>query len=103
MIDANEFKKALKAKKQSSIEFYEIFAKWVDEEKLLSGKQACELFLDKNTHQYDDLYVTVGDWIPYKINNGVLIPHYLKVCGTSFASPIRAAKYALNETMKGII
>lgn len=104
LIDANEFKKALKAKKQSSIEFYEIFAKWVDEEKLLSGKQACELFLDKNTRQYDDLYVTVGDWIPYKINTeGKLMPYYLGICGTSFSSPIRAAKYALNETMKGIV
>ena len=86
------------------MEFYEIFATWIDEKKLLSGRQACQLFLDKNTHQYDDLYVTVGDWITYKINTeGELVPYYLSIYGTSFASPIRAAKYALNEMMKGII
>lgn len=104
LIDKNEFKRALKAKKQSSMEFYEIFATWIDEKKLLSGRQACQLFLDKNTHQYDDLYVTVGDWITYKINTeGELVPYYLSIYGTSFASPIRAAKYTLNEMMKGII
>lgn len=103
-ITQEEFKKIMFLKKNNREEFYKLLSKWAEQNRVVSGKMACKLFGDNKTRDYDNLYLTLGEWVPYELDQqGILKPHYLSIQGTSFSTPIRAARHALNLSMDGII
>ena len=104
LIRNEDFNRLMKYKKSQSREFSEFFANLVMKNTVISGRQACKLFNDTQNRAYDDIYVSLGDWIPYKLNmQNELMPYFEKIRGTSYSTPVRAARFALNESMKGII
>ncbi|HIQ89538.1 TPA: hypothetical protein IAA68_06920 [Candidatus Galligastranaerophilus faecipullorum] len=104
ILSSGEFRELLNLKKNKSQEFYKKFALYADEDRIISGGEACKLFNDENTKNYDGIYVTLGEWIPYKVDKkGKLQPYFVSTCGTSYSAPIRAARFALNMSMQDII
>ncbi len=103
-ISKKEFNNLIKYKKRGERKFYELFGQLAEKEKVMSVKQAYTLFNTEYEDNYKQIYLAIGDWTPYKLNSKEeLTPCLEKISGTSFASPIRAARYALNMSMDGII
>lgn len=103
-ISEKEFKDLIEYKKRGERKFYELFGELADKEKVMSVKQAYTLFNTEYEDNYKQIYLAIGDWTPYKVNSAEeLTPCLTKIKGTSFTSPIRAARYALNMSMDGII
>ena len=85
-------------------EYTKKFAIYAEDDRMISGGEACKLVHDENTKNYDGIYVTLGEWIPYKVDKkGKLQPYFVSTCGTSYSAPIRAARFALNMSMQDII
>ena len=104
LIKSEDFNKLIKYKKDSSSEFRNYYAYLIGKNTVISGRQACRLFNDAKNRAYDNIVVSLGDWIPYELNlQNELVPHFERIRGTSYSTPIRAARYALNESMNGAL
>lgn len=104
LIDREEFSKALSKKRRGSKDFCEIYEAWGKEGKILDTKMVARFFNVPVSNRYKDIYFSVANWASYKVDdNGKLQPYFEPIRGTSFSTPIRAARVALNESMEGII
>lgn len=77
---------------------------WENKGKIISEKNVLIILASDMKPQDDSIYYQLRSFMPYRIDeNGLIEGDLSKLCGTSFASPKRMARYALNKAMEGVL